>query len=131
MQVSRPMKGKIHRARNDAVITIICDGCKKKMLGKTGRRSFGRAWIFENTPNPDPIKGPLSIFVDACSRECFPKALDELAKKGTKGTSYNLHVTFDTTDPKEVLESFARQLRAIRWPTHARRGSSCACSFRK
>lgn len=48
-----------------------------------------------------------------CSKECLVHGLEAAAKDIPDRKKYRLLVIFDTTNPKEVLQSFARQLRAI------------------
>lgn len=50
----------------------------------------------------------------ACSGKCLIRLMEKEAGKVVPKTGYRIGVVLDTIEAKEVLMSFARQLRGIR-----------------
>lgn len=53
-------------------------------------------------------------FAEVCSKACFIALLEEASEKLPPNARYRICMVFPADNPKEVLASLARQLRAIR-----------------
>jgi hypothetical protein len=97
-------------------MTEKCPSCKKVMppadpVAIIRFCLYTYSWGKDAEGHPIVVDEQMGV---VCGKACLVELMEERAKKLPAKTEYRVGVVLNTDNPKEVLESFARQLRGIR-----------------